>query len=79
MGTDTELDSALAWTESTAQNFWALALLLGFMKARPDFFHSGMDRDETLGTWGQSFISTPVNLTTTAKPPTCGSPEMAFL
>ena len=54
------------------QNFWALALVLGFLR-------SGADADETLGTWGQSFISTPINLTTIPHPPRSRSPEMLFL
>ena len=53
------------WTEPIVQNFLALAFLLGLMKTRLDFFYSGTDGDETSGTWGQSSISIPINLTTT--------------
>ena len=67
------------WTEPMAQNFWTLVLLLGLRKTRLDFFHGGMDRDETLGTRGQSFISSPVNLTTTPQPLMREFPELFFL
>lgn len=33
--------------------------------------------DEALGTWGQSFISTPINLTTTPHAP-CMGPQKCF-
>ena len=49
MGTNAELDWAVTWTELMAQNFWTLALFLGVMKTRLDFFHSGLAEDETSG------------------------------
>lgn len=68
MGTEAELGQALSWTEPVAQTFWTLAYPLGLMKTRLRFFHSRRNREETLGTWSQSFISTPINLTATLHP-----------
>lgn len=68
-----------AWTKLIAQNFWTLAFVLGLIKTWLDFFHNGTVRYETLGTWAQPFVSTPINLTTKPHPPTCESPEIPFL
>lgn len=64
----TELDRASAWTEPMAQSSWTLAFLLGLMKTILGFFHNGMDRDETPGSWALSFISTLMNRTATPHP-----------
>ena len=48
------------------------------MKTRLNFFHNGNDREETLGTWGPSFIFIPINLTTTSHPHHIG-PQNTFL
>lgn len=40
-----------------AQNLWSLVFVLGLMKTRQNFSHSGTDGDETLGTWGKPYIS----------------------
>ena len=62
-----------------AQNFWTLALLLGLVKTRLAFSHSGMELshlvvNETLDTWRQSFVfaADSVNLTTTLILPCMG-------
>lgn len=68
MGPEAEVDQALAWTEKMAQYFWTLTFLLGLMKIELDLFHGRMDGEETPGTWGQSFISTAINFTTTPYP-----------
>ncbi|KAF6114662.1 hypothetical protein HJG60_010617 [Phyllostomus discolor] len=47
------------------------------MKTELDFFHSEMDKDDTLGAWGQSFISSSINLTT-PQLPMHGFLEMLF-
>lgn len=69
------------------QNFWTLALLLGLMKTRLNFFHIRtklnhlpMAETQTLGTWGQSFVFVPAskNFTITPHPPLHG-PQSAFL
>lgn len=90
MGTETELDSALAWTEMS----YSLAmpgqwnrmsgLSSGHGGHKTGLLPGGtklslLIMNETPGSCRQSFTSTLIPLITTPHPPTCGSTEMLFL
>ena len=52
---------------------------VGLQLQRLDFFHSGRElshllMDETLGTWGQSFVFAPINLATVPQVLLCMGP-----
>lgn len=93
IGTETEREQALAGTELNYTLLAPMAGQRPRVSAPGPSFGAGEDEagplpqrdgpspsvDETLGTWGQLFISTPINLTTAPCRPTRGSPGMLLV